>query len=405
MPMVQEIDYGHPPGHRRRDGDADDRRPRRDGARGHLDHARRDGSRHQGAEASAPPTSLNSFGSCRLCLVEIEGRSGTPASCTTPVAPGMKVHTVSDKLRKLRRGVMELYISDHPLDCLTCSANGNCELQTAAGEVGLRDVRYGYEGANHLSAAGRRLQPIFPVRSVEVHRLLALRARLRGSAGHLRADHPGPRLRLQGRGRHGRAVPDQRMRLLRRLRAGLPDRDADGKVRGRAGPAGAFGGHHLRLLRRRLQLQGGDARRPGRAHGAVEGRQGEPRPFLRQGPLRLGLCPASATASSADDPREDHRSLARSELGRGDRARRLGVQAHPGEGRQGFDRRHHLVALHRRGNLSGAEAGAHGVRQQQHRYLRAGLPLADRLWAEQDLRHLGRHAGFRQRRAVPTSSW
>src|SRR6201996_6198588 len=65
--------------------------------------------------------SLNSFGSCRLCLVEIEGRLGTPASCTTPVAPGMKVHTVSDDLRRLRRGVMELYISDHPLACLTCS--------------------------------------------------------------------------------------------------------------------------------------------------------------------------------------------------------------------------------------------------------------------------------------------
>ena len=98
---------------------------------------------------------LDSFGSCRMCLVEIEGRAGTPASCTTPVAPGMKVRTVTDKLRKLRRGVMELYISDHPLDCLTCSANGNCELQDTAGEVGLREVRYGYEGDNHLSARGR----------------------------------------------------------------------------------------------------------------------------------------------------------------------------------------------------------------------------------------------------------
>src|SRR3984957_7610335 len=105
--------------------------------------------------------SLNSFGSCRLCLVEIEGRAGTPASCTTTVAPGMKVHTVSDKLRKLRRGGMELYISDHPLDCLTCSANGNCELQTAAGEVGLRDVRYGYEGENHLSAGTDGSNPYF----------------------------------------------------------------------------------------------------------------------------------------------------------------------------------------------------------------------------------------------------
>ncbi len=86
--------------------------------------------------------SIDAFGSCRLCLVEIEGRSGTPASCTTPVAPGLKVHTQTAKVKQLRRGVMELYISDHPLDCLTCSANGDCELQDMAGAVGLRDVRY-----------------------------------------------------------------------------------------------------------------------------------------------------------------------------------------------------------------------------------------------------------------------
>ena len=86
--------------------------------------------------------SLEAFGSCRLCLVEIEGRNGTPASCTTPVAAGLKVHTQNAKLKTLRRGVMELYISDHPLDCLTCSANGDCELQDMAGAVGLRDVRY-----------------------------------------------------------------------------------------------------------------------------------------------------------------------------------------------------------------------------------------------------------------------
>jgi formate dehydrogenase major subunit len=94
---------------------------------------------------------LNSFGSCRLCLVEIEGRKGTPASCTTPVTPGMKVKTETDRLNKLRKGVMELYISDHPLDCLTCAANGDCELQDMAGAVGLRDVRYGYAGDNHVS--------------------------------------------------------------------------------------------------------------------------------------------------------------------------------------------------------------------------------------------------------------
>ena len=104
---------------------------------------------------------LNSFGSCRMCLVEIEGRNGTPASCTTPVAPGMKVHTSSDNVRKLRRGVMELYISDHPLDCLTCSANGNCELQDTAGEVGLREVRYGQNGQNHLEAPTDYSNPYF----------------------------------------------------------------------------------------------------------------------------------------------------------------------------------------------------------------------------------------------------
>ncbi len=105
--------------------------------------------------------SLEPFGSCRLCLVEIDGRRGTPASCTTPVEPGMKVTTQSKKLGKLRRGVMELYISDHPLDCLTCAANGDCELQDMAGAVGLRDVRYGYEGANHLGQEKDESNPYF----------------------------------------------------------------------------------------------------------------------------------------------------------------------------------------------------------------------------------------------------
>jgi formate dehydrogenase major subunit len=95
---------------------------------------------------------LEAFGSCRLCLVEIEGRKGYPASCTTPVTEGMKVSTQTPKLAEIRRGVMELYISDHPLDCLTCPANGHCELQDMAGVVGLREVRYGYDGENHVFA-------------------------------------------------------------------------------------------------------------------------------------------------------------------------------------------------------------------------------------------------------------
>ncbi len=105
--------------------------------------------------------SLESFGSCRLCLVEIKGRAGTPASCTTPVAPGMVVHTQNERLAKLRRGVMELYISDHPLDCLTCAANGDCELQDMAGAVGLREVRYGTDIATHLDAKKDLSNPYF----------------------------------------------------------------------------------------------------------------------------------------------------------------------------------------------------------------------------------------------------
>jgi len=105
--------------------------------------------------------SLEPFGSCRLCLVEIDGKKGYPASCTTLVEPAMKVRTQSDALARIRRGVMELYISDHPLDCLTCSANGNCELQDMAGAVGLREVRYGYDGANHLAAAKDASNPYF----------------------------------------------------------------------------------------------------------------------------------------------------------------------------------------------------------------------------------------------------
>jgi formate dehydrogenase major subunit len=104
---------------------------------------------------------LDAFGSCRLCLVEIDGRPGTPASCTTPAANGMVVRTQTERLKRLRKGVMELYISEHPLDCLTCSANGDCELQDMAGAVGLRDVRYGYDGARHPNPGLDESNPYF----------------------------------------------------------------------------------------------------------------------------------------------------------------------------------------------------------------------------------------------------
>ena len=105
--------------------------------------------------------SLEPFGSCRLCLVQIEGMKGLPASCTTEAKHGMKVTTQNKKIADTRRNVMELYISDHPLDCLTCPTNGDCELQDMAGVVGLREVRYGYAGENHLDAKKDTSNPYF----------------------------------------------------------------------------------------------------------------------------------------------------------------------------------------------------------------------------------------------------
>jgi formate dehydrogenase major subunit len=144
--------------------------------------------------------SLEPFGSCRLCLVEIAGRNGTPASCTTPAENGMRISTQTERLSKLRRGVMELYISDHPLDCLTCSANGDCELQDMAGAVGLRDVRYGYAGENHLDAVKDESNPYFtfdPAKCIvcsrcvraceEVQGTFALTIDGRGFASHVSA--------------------------------------------------------------------------------------------------------------------------------------------------------------------------------------------------------------------------
>ena len=105
--------------------------------------------------------SLDAFGSCRVCLVEIEGRKGYPASCTTEVEEGMVVHTQTDRLEGLRRNVVELYVSDHPLDCVNCSANGDCELQDTAGALGVESCRYGMDGLNHQDAEKDTSNPYF----------------------------------------------------------------------------------------------------------------------------------------------------------------------------------------------------------------------------------------------------
>ena len=200
----------------------------------------------------------------------------------------MKVSTQSPKLAKLRRGVMELYISDHPLDCLTCPANGDCELQDMAGAVGLREVRYGYEGANHLHEAKDESNPYFtfdPSKCIvcsrcvraceETQGTFALTVKGRGFASKI---SPGDMLFLDSEcvscGACVQACPTATLTEKSVIEMGQPEHSVH---------------HDLRLLRRRLHLQGRDAGQRGRAHGAVQGRQGEPRPLLREGPLRLGL--------------------------------------------------------------------------------------------------------------------
>ena len=105
--------------------------------------------------------SLDAFGSCRVCLVEIEGRKGYPASCTTKVEEGMVVNTQSERLDGLRRNVVELYVSDHPLDCVGCSANGDCELQDAAVSLGVESSRYGLGDLNHQASEKDESNPYF----------------------------------------------------------------------------------------------------------------------------------------------------------------------------------------------------------------------------------------------------
>jgi formate dehydrogenase major subunit len=96
---------------------------------------------------------LDPFGSCRVCSVDVAleqgGKTKTQASCHTPVQEGSYIYPESDNIQKLRKNIIELVLTDHPLDCLTCEVNGNCELQDVAARVGIRDVRYP-EGENHL---------------------------------------------------------------------------------------------------------------------------------------------------------------------------------------------------------------------------------------------------------------
>jgi formate dehydrogenase alpha subunit len=97
---------------------------------------------------------LTPYGACRVCSVEVQydesGAKRTVASCHTPISPNMRIYTNSKEIKKLRKNIVELVLSDHPPDCLTCEVNGNCELQDTAASVGVRKIRYPTDGKNHL---------------------------------------------------------------------------------------------------------------------------------------------------------------------------------------------------------------------------------------------------------------
>ena len=342
---------------------------------------------------------LDAFGSCRLCLVEIEGRPGTPASCTTPVANGMVVRTQTDRLKRLRKGVMELYISDHPLDCLTCSANGDCELQDMAGAVGLREVRYGYDGAKHPNPGLDESNPYFtyePGKCIVCSRCVRACEEVQGTfaltiAGRGFGSVVSPGMEESffssecvSCGACVQACPTATLNEKSVIEIGTPEHSVVTTCAycgvGCSFKAEMRGDEVVRMV----PYKDGKANR---GHSCVKGRFAWGYANHRERILKPMI------REKISDP---WREVSWEEaIG----TRRVRVQAHPGELWARLGRRHHVVALHRRRNLPGAEAGARHLRQQQCRYLRARLPLADRLRPEHDLRHFGRNAGFRFGRA------
>jgi len=228
---------------------------------------------------------LKPFGSCRLCLVEIEGRRGYPASCTTLVADGLKVKTESPKLTQLRRNVMELYLSDHPADC---SANERCELHEMAGKLGVTESRYALNGKNHLNAAKDESNPYFTfdaascivcsrcVRACdEVQGTFALTIQGRGFASKVSASQNEPFLASEcvSCGACVEACPTEALTEKSIIQLGQPKTVTTTTC--------AYCGVGSRSTR----VEG----RPGHSHGPESRRPREPRPRVRQGALRLRL--------------------------------------------------------------------------------------------------------------------
>ena len=207
-----------------------------DGQRGHragrhLADARRHRGRHRRCPSCAPPTASSPSARAGCAWSRSRAGAGYPASCTTPAEPGMKVRTQSSEAAaSCASGVMELYISDHPLDCLTCAANGDCELQDMArrGRPAQRALRLRRRQPPRTRRRTNRTptSPTTRAKCIVCNRCVRACEETQGTFA----------LTISGRGfdsrvsrRAGRGLHGQRVRELRRLRAGLPDRDAAGE--------------------------------------------------------------------------------------------------------------------------------------------------------------------------------
>ena len=309
------------------------------------------------------------------------------------------MHTQTERLKRLRKGVMELYISDHPLDCLTCSANGDCELQDMAGAVGLREVRYGYDGARHPNPGNDKSNPYFtydPSKCIVCSRCVRACEEVQGTFA----------LTIAGRGFDSVVSPGMQEAFLESecvscgacvqacptatlneksvIEIGTPEHSVVTTCAycgvGCAFKAEMRGDEVVRMV----PYKDGKANR---GHSCVKGRFAWGYATHKDRILKP-MIRDKITDPWREVSWDEAIGYAASEFKR--------IQEKYG---QRLGRRHHLVALHQRGDLPRAEAGPRRLRQQQCRHLRARLPFADRLRPEDDLRHLGRHAGFRFRRA------
>ena len=180
---------------------------------------------------------LSLAGSCRVCIVEVEGVAHYMASCSVPVWEGMAVTTNSPDIRQARRDIVELLLDNHPKDCQTCERDGRCELQNLAYSLGVREraIRGPAEAVPH-----RRGQQFGGSRPQQVHSLRPLRAGVRGDSGGDESEPARAGVR-DGRGpgasgRHGRIGLHPVRAVHQRLPHGRFPRKA--KHRGRLASAG-----------------------------------------------------------------------------------------------------------------------------------------------------------------------